>query len=91
MLLSTPRLIVAGLAGDSGKTLAALGLTRAFTSRGLGVAPFKKGPDYIDAAWLAAATGRPCRNLDPSLMEESAIGRAVAAGRGARGYAGAVV
>ncbi len=30
--------------------------------------PFKKGPDYIDAAWLAMASGRPCYNLDPYLM-----------------------
>jgi cobyrinic acid a,c-diamide synthase len=47
------------------------------------VQAFKKGPDYIDAAWLTAAAGRPCRNLDPYLMEEGAIGRAVMAGSGA--------
>jgi cobyrinic acid a,c-diamide synthase len=80
MLLSTPRLIVAGLAGDSGKTLVALGLARAFSSRGLQVAPFKKGPDYIDAGWLGAATRAPGRNLDTFLMSRAAIGVALARG-----------
>ncbi|MEE4272778.1 MAG: cobyrinate a,c-diamide synthase [Thermoanaerobaculales bacterium] len=79
MRLRTPRLVVAGLSGDGGKTLVSLGLCRALGEGGRVVQAFKKGPDYIDAAWLAAATGRPCRNLDPFLMEEEAMGRAVAA------------
>jgi len=83
MQLRTPRLVVAGLSGDGGKTLVSLGLCRALADRGRVVQAFKKGPDYIDAAWLAAATGRPCRNLDPFLMEEEAIGRAVMAASGA--------
>ena len=29
---------------------------------------FKKGPDYIDAAWLEWASGKPARNLDTFLM-----------------------
>jgi cobyrinic acid a,c-diamide synthase len=74
MELLTPRLVVGGLAGDSGKTLVALGLSRAFVSRGLSVGPYKKGPDYIDAAWLGAAAGAAGRNLDTFLMERSAIG-----------------
>ena len=86
MHLQTPRLVIAGMSGDGGKTLVSLGLGRALTDRGRTVQAFKKGPDYIDAAWLTAATGRPCRNLDPYLMEESAIGRAVAAGAGADFY-----
>ncbi len=80
MELRTPRLVVAGLSGDGGKTLVSLGLCRALTAAGRVVQTFKKGPDYIDAAWLTAASRRPCRNLDQFLMSESAIGRAVAAG-----------
>jgi len=63
-----PGIVVAGLSGDSGKTLVALGLAAAWAKQGLRVAPFKKGPDYIDAAWLTLAAGTPCRNLDTFLM-----------------------
>jgi cobyrinic acid a,c-diamide synthase len=80
MLVSTPRLVIAGLAGDSGKTLLAAGLARLLTSRGLAVAPYKKGPDYIDAGWLGAAARRPGRNLDTFLMTPAAIGEALARG-----------
>ncbi len=37
------------------------------------VAPFKKGPDFIDAGWLSFAAGRQCYNLDPFLMSETQI------------------
>src|SRR5664280_2051899 len=82
MRLTTHRIAVAGLSGDSGKPLLALGLVRAFASRGLGVAPFKKGPDYIDAAWLGAAAKRPGRNLDTFLMDDAALGSALATSAG---------
>lgn len=36
--------------------------------RNLPVRAFKKGPDYIDAAWLEWASGQPARNLDTHLM-----------------------
>jgi cobyrinic acid a,c-diamide synthase len=68
-----PRIIVAGLAGDTGKTLVTLGLARAFTRRGRRVAPFKVGPDFIDAAWLGAAARAPGRNLDTYLMSPAAV------------------
>jgi cobyrinic acid a,c-diamide synthase len=63
-----PRIVVAGLAGDSGKTLVSLGLLLLAGEAGLPVAAFKKGPDYIDAAWLTWASRRPCRHLDTYLM-----------------------
>lgn len=37
------------------------------------VTPFKKGPDYIDAGWLATASGRPCYNLDPFLIGQERV------------------
>jgi cobyrinic acid a,c-diamide synthase len=72
--LAVPRLAIAGLSGDSGKTLISLGLGRSLLSCGMSVRAYKKGPDYIDAAWLAAATGVPCRNLDTFLMSDAALG-----------------
>jgi cobyrinic acid a,c-diamide synthase len=63
-----PRLVVAGLSGGSGKTIVSLGLLLAAQQRGLRVRGFKKGPDYIDAAWLGWATGGPVHNLDTFLM-----------------------
>ena len=63
-----PRVVVAGLSGDSGKTLISLGLLLLAREAGLPVAAFKKGPDYIDAAWLTWGSGRPCRHLDTYLM-----------------------
>jgi cobyrinic acid a,c-diamide synthase len=78
----TPRLVVAGLSGDSGKTLVSLGIAAALKARGVDVAPFKKGPDYIDAAWLGAATGRPGRNLDTFLQGPEALGAVLSRGSG---------
>ncbi|MCX5874983.1 MAG: cobyrinic acid a,c-diamide synthase, partial [Deltaproteobacteria bacterium] len=67
-------LVVAGLGGGSGKSVVAVGLAAAFAGQGRLVVPFKKGPDYIDAGWLALAAGYPCYNLDPYLMTPAALG-----------------
>ncbi|HBI16426.1 MAG TPA: cobyrinic acid a,c-diamide synthase [Desulfobulbaceae bacterium] len=66
-------IVVAGLSGGSGKSVAAVGLTAYLRGAGLRVVPFKKGPDYIDAGWLGRAAQHPCYNLDPFLMTPEAI------------------
>jgi cobyrinic acid a,c-diamide synthase len=68
-----PRLVVAALRGGSGKTIVSIGIIAALLGRGHSVAPFKKGPDYIDAGWLALAAGRPCYNLDTFLLNADII------------------
>ena len=72
-----PRVVIAGLAGDTGKTVVTLGLARALSRQGVRVAPFKNGPDFIDAAWLGAAARSPGRNLDTYLMPASTIAAAM--------------
>jgi cobyrinic acid a,c-diamide synthase len=71
-----PRLVIAGTGGDAGKTLVTLGLAAAWRLRSREVAVFKKGPDYIDAAWLGFAAGRPARNLDTYMMGRSGVAAA---------------
>jgi cobyrinic acid a,c-diamide synthase len=68
-----PRIVVAGLAGDAGKTVVAVGLARALTRRGWRIAPFKNGPDFIDAAWLGVAARTAGRNLDTYLMPPAVV------------------
>ncbi len=66
-------IVVGALRGGSGKTMVSLGLIAALAAEGREVAPFKKGPDYIDAGWLSMAAGRPCYNLDTFLIEADRI------------------
>lgn len=67
------------MGGGCGKTLLTLGLCRAFKHQGYTVQPFKKGPDYIDAAWLTMASDRPTVNLDPFFLDSAALARHFAA------------
>ena len=68
--MEIPRIIIAALRGGSGKTILSIGIIAALSKLGKSIAPFKKGPDYIDAGWLALAAGRPCYNLDSFLLSQ---------------------
>jgi cobyrinic acid a,c-diamide synthase len=71
-----PRIMIAGTGGDSGKTILSLGLLALWEEEGLERRAFKKGPDFIDAAWLGWAAGAPGRNLDTYMMAPDVVTRA---------------
>ncbi len=74
---AAPGLIIAAPASGSGKTVMTLGLLRALKNAGVRAASAKAGPDYIDPAFHAAATGRPAYNLDPWAMRAETLARLV--------------
>ncbi|MCK4461981.1 MAG: cobyrinate a,c-diamide synthase [candidate division Zixibacteria bacterium] len=75
MGLRIPRLMVAGLSGDSGKTVVSLSLVAGLRQRGRSVSVFKKGADYIDAAWLGAVAESDCHNLDTYMAPRDTVRR----------------
>ncbi|MGE5478681.1 MAG: cobyrinate a,c-diamide synthase [Bacteroidales bacterium] len=71
--MSAPGLVIAAPSSGSGKTLLTLGLLAHLAGRGMDVVSAKVGPDYIDPAFHAAATGRPCLNLDAWAMRPGSV------------------
>ncbi len=66
-------LIIAAPSSGAGKTVVTLGLLRALKRQGVDICSAKSGPDYIDPAFHAAATGKPCINLDAWAMSPDAL------------------
>lgn len=75
-----PCVLVAGTSSSVGKTTVVLGMMAALRRRGLVVAPFKVGPDFIDPSHHAAICGRPSRNLDTFMMGCDGVRRSFARG-----------
>lgn len=66
-------IIIAAPVSGSGKTTVTIGLMECLKRRGLKVAPFKVGPDFIDPGYHRIVTGRPSLNLDGWICPPQAV------------------
>ncbi len=69
--------VAAGGSG-AGKTTVVLALLAALKRRGMRIAPFKCGPDYIDPSHHKSICGTPSRNLDTWMMGSEGVKRTFA-------------
>jgi cobyrinic acid a,c-diamide synthase len=71
--LNIPRVMIGATGSGVGKTTATIGLISALRSRGLKVAAFKCGPDYLDPTYHRRAAGVTSHNLDGWMMGRDAV------------------
>lgn len=69
--MSIPRILIGATASGSGKTMITCGILQALVNRGLKVASFKCGPDYIDPMFHTKVIGTKSRNLDTFFSGEN--------------------
>ena len=73
--MNCPVWLVAAPRSGAGKTTVTLGLAAGLRRRGLAVRTGKAGPDYLDPAFLAAASGAPSVTLDSWAMPPAMLDR----------------
>ena len=71
--MSCPRILIGAQSSGSGKTTVTCGILQALVNRGLRVASFKCGPDYIDPMFHSNVIGTKSKNLDPYFVDEGTL------------------
>ena len=71
--MSLPRIMISAQSSGSGKTTVTCGILQALANRGLKLASFKCGPDYIDPMFHSKVIGAKSRNLDPFFVDGDMI------------------
>ena len=71
--MSCPRVIIGAQSSGSGKTTVTCGILQALVNRGMKVASFKCGPDYIDPMFHSNVIGARSKNLDPFFVDDDTL------------------
>jgi cobyrinic acid a,c-diamide synthase len=71
--MTLPRFLIAAPASGSGKTLITCGILQALVNRGMKVASFKCGPDYIDPMFHSRVIGTRSKNLDAYFVDKEVL------------------
>ncbi len=68
-----PRFMISATGSGCGKTTITCGILKALLNRGLKVAAFKSGPDYIDPMFHSKVIGAKSRNLDVFMLGKETV------------------
>lgn len=68
-----PRILIAGTGSGCGKTTVTCAILKAFADRGLDIAAFKCGPDYIDPMFHEFILGSHSTNLDAFFFDKGTL------------------
>ena len=71
--MNLPRFMIAAPASGSGKTMLTCGILQALVERGMKVASFKCGPDYIDPMFHSRVIGTRSKNLDAFFCDDDML------------------
>ena len=68
-----PQILISAITAGSGKTIFAMGLSRALKNRGFKIQPYKCGSDFIDSQYLSIASDCESVNLDPWMSSNTHV------------------
>ena len=71
--MTLPRVVIGAQSSGSGKTTITCGILQALIDRGMKVASFKCGPDYIDPMFHSNVIGARSKNLDPFFVDNGTL------------------